>query len=266
MKKLKQLATTLLFVTLAGTARANHQFPLTIKPHPDVNIYLGNSSDGLFFPPTIAALQKHAFDILTTVQKKLGLERFALLKPLYRTDGRTIMANTETPPALACPGDYLVSNQPGLGLITATADCIPIIYIDPVHHAIGIAHAGWRSTAQQIATRVVHAMHEAFETDPKDLQIIFGPSIRGCCYEMQQDTFGELGVEIDGKCAHKDDEDKIFVDLSVCNQRQLIACGVQPDNIALRFNLCTKCNPPFFSYRRDGSRAGRQLSVVAITP
>jgi len=257
-----------------GAQSTQHQFPLTIKPYNDVLIYLGDASDnfyygdatdGFLFPPPVCELRTHALNLLIAVQNRLGLERIALLRPRHGAEGLALIDTTDVAPEISYPGDFLISNQPGLGLILAAADSLPIIYIDPAHHAAGIAHAGWRSTALHVAERVVEAMKEAFGSNPHELQILFGPSIRGCCYEMKEPALSQLGVEIDGHCARMH-EGKVFVDLPACNRQQLIACGVQPANITTRLNLCTMCNPQFCSYRRNGLRAGRQFSVVAITP
>ena len=239
-------------------------FPITIKPYEKIVIYFGNTTDGFFFPPPVETLRKHAFNILTSINKKLGLERFTLLKPLYGNTGHIITGSDHTSAALLT-GDYLISNTPERALMTATADCIPIICIDPVHCAVALIHAGWRSTAQHVTSRVIEQMKKIFNTDPCELQIIFGPGIRGCCYTVDEERVTQLGIAIDGECARKTEDGKLFVDLSVCNQKQLINCGVQSDNIATRFNRCTMCDTQFFSYRREGSRAGRQLSVIALT-
>ena len=81
-------------------------------------------------------------------------------------------------------GDGMVTNVPGIMLGILTADCLPVIVVDPKRRAIGVFHAGWRGTAKRIVEKGVGEMHRWFGSSPRDLKAAIGPGIRGCCYEV----------------------------------------------------------------------------------
>src|SRR5262249_7425277 len=77
-----------------------------------------------------------------------------------------------------------LTNRPGLLLAVQTADCVPILLVDPKKHAIAAVHAGWRGTLQRILTKAVGRMNMQFGTAPADLLAAIGPAIGPCCYEV----------------------------------------------------------------------------------
>src|SRR5713226_5378466 len=87
-------------------------------------------------------------------------------------------------PAEPCRGDASATNRSGLLLGVQTADCVPILLVDPKERAIAAVHAGWRGTLQRIVVKTIGRMHMQFGTDPADLLAAIGPSIGGCCYEV----------------------------------------------------------------------------------
>jgi len=149
-------------------------------------------------------------------------------------------------------GDALMENTPGRLIAVKTADCIPILLVDPRHRAVAAAHAGWRGTAQRIAAHAVAEMHRKFSSQPEDLHAAIGPGIGKCCYQV--------GPEVAGQFAEFADSNR-HVDLSAANRHQLAGCGVVHIYTA---QLCTMCMNDFHSYRRDKQQAGRMLSVVGI--
>ena len=84
--------------------------------------------------------------------------------------------------------DGLISNVPGMTLATSFADCVPLFFVDPVHQAIGLAHSGWRGTAEKMAVHMVRAMGKEFGSRPQDLYAAIGPSICQECYEVSEDV------------------------------------------------------------------------------
>jgi len=157
-------------------------------------------------------------------------------------------------------GDALLENMPGLLVAVKTADCIPLLMVDPVHRAVAAVHAGWRGSARKIATRAIGEMEAKYGTRPQDLHVAIGPGIGKCCYQVGPEVaaeFAEYGLEL---C---DSAQPVHLDLGEINCRQVAACGVDPSRTYLA-GLCTMCNQDFHSFRRDRQRAGRMLSVVGI--
>jgi polyphenol oxidase len=151
-------------------------------------------------------------------------------------------------------GDALIENTPGRLIAVKTADCIPILVVDPRQRAVAAVHAGWRGTVQGIAARAVQDMQKRFSSRPEDLLVAIGPGIGKCCYEV--------GPEVAGQFAEFADSHR-HVDLSSANRNQVAGCGVPLDQIYAA-DLCTLCNSDFHSFRRDKQQAGRMLSVVGI--
>ena len=134
-----------------------------------------------------------------------------------------------------------------------TADCIPLLLVDPGHRAVAAVHAGWRGTVAGIARSAVAALGAQFGSRTGDLRAAIGPAIGKCCYEVGPEVAARFGV--DGR-AH--------IDLAETVRRQLEAAGVGGQRIYMS-GLCTQCRAgEFHSFRRDGAAAGRLYSFVGI--
>ena len=83
--------------------------------------------------------------------------------------------------------DGLITNVPGLTLVTFFADCVPLYFVDPVHRAIGLSHSGWKGTVHRMGQKTIEAMGETFGTKPEDLRVCIGPSICRDCYEVSEE-------------------------------------------------------------------------------
>jgi polyphenol oxidase len=157
-------------------------------------------------------------------------------------------------------GDALLENTPGSLVAVKTADCIPLLMVDPVHRAVAAVHAGWRGSAQKIAALAVAQMQKEFATRPEDLHVAIGPGIGRCCYQVGPEVAAEFAAY---DPALRDSTQPVFLDLGEINRMQLVGAGVNQTRI-YRASICTMCDQDFHSYRRDKQRAGRMLSVVGI--
>jgi YfiH family protein len=157
--------------------------------------------------------------------------------------------------------DALITDQPGLLLAVRTADCLPILVADPEHRAVAAIHAGWRGLLAGILKEVLGRMAQQFGSHPEALLIAIGPAIGGCCYEVGPEVatqFRELFPE------RKDLDGRTHLDLTEAARRQLLEAGVRERSVAAA-GLCTRClGEEFYSWRRDGPRTGRMLSVIGI--
>lgn len=151
-------------------------------------------------------------------------------------------------------GDALIEITPGCAVAVKSADCVPILLVDERRRAVAAVHAGWRGTSQKIVQKAVIAMSSQYSSDAADLHAAIGPAIGACCYEVGAEVASQFGVT--GHPVH--------LDLAQINQQQLLESGVSAGRIYLA-GLCTKClEKEFYSWRRDGERAGRMLSVAGI--
>lgn len=190
-------------------------------------------------------------------------------------------------------GDGLITNTPGLLLGIQTADCLPVLLVDPVCRAVGAFHAGWRGTLARIVEKGAGEMRRWFGTDARDLHAAIGPGIHSCCYQVGEevrqqfeaqfryagDLFREVKEEDQVKNKYPllfltarppgheppDFGRKIFLDLVEANRRQLLDLGVRKKNI-FASDLCTSCRSDLlFSHRKEKGVTGRLMGVVGIT-
>ena len=187
-------------------------------------------------------------------------------------------------------GDGMITNAPGLLLGIQTADCLPVMLVDPKQRAVGVFHAGWRGTVKRIVEKGVGEMQRCFGTRSGDLKAAIGPGIHGCCYEVgdevrekfeSQFAYAErLFREVEESDpvrekypmlfltarapGHSILPKKIFLDLVEANRQQLLAAGVPEKNIEAS-PFCTNCRTDLlFSYRAEKGRTGRMMGVVGI--
>ncbi|MGO9009861.1 MAG: peptidoglycan editing factor PgeF [Bryobacteraceae bacterium] len=178
--------------------------------------------------------------------------RFERLATLHQVHSAECVAGAGRSGVLGA-GDALLENTPGAVVAVKTADCIPLLLVDPHRRAVAAVHAGWRGAVAGIAQRAVAALGAQFGSRAGDLHAAIGPAIGKCCYEVGPEVAAQFGV--DGR-AH--------IDLVEEVRRQLKAAGVDGRRIYVS-GLCTKCRADeFHSFRRDGAAAGRLYSFAGI--
>jgi YfiH family protein len=184
-------------------------------------------------------------------------------------------------------GDASITNRPGLLLAVQTADCVPILLVDPKKRAVAAIHAGWRGTLARIAVKAIGQLQMNFATNPVDLLSAIGPSIGPCCYEVGTEVATQFHSQFADAPAwfdefrtgdepnpvqwlnrmppgHQPPPKNVHLDLKKANRAQLLAAGLRPQNI-FTCDLCTACRPDLlFSYRKQGPQSGRMMSVICI--
>ena len=184
--------------------------------------------------------------------------------------------------------DGLVTNEPGLALVTYYADCVPLLFVDPVNKAIGAAHSGWRGTLAHMGQCMVDTMNKAFGTRPDELKAAIGPSICQSCYEvsgevaeqfvvldresedLRQEIY-ERGIYREGLSGRLPKvvepgrkQGKYQLDLWLANLLILCHAGVPLENIAVT-DICTCHNNRYlFSHRASGGRRGNLAAFLML--
>ncbi len=153
--------------------------------------------------------------------------------------------------------DGLLTSDIHLPIAVRTADCLSVFIFDPRKKTIGLVHAGWRGSLEGILRRAIERMTQAGDSKAEDFKIAFGPSIRSCCYQVGKEFHGYFPKEVQRK------ENGYYLDLVLVNRNQLRPFGVKDKNI-FDCNICTCCDSRFFSYRREGEKAGRMLSLMML--
>ncbi len=162
--------------------------------------------------------------------------------------------------------DGLITNEPGIVLACFYADCVPLYFVDPVNHAIGLAHSGWRGTVGRMGAHMVQAMQEAFGSRPEALITAIGPSICRSCYEVSEDVadafmreFPDREVVFPGR-----EPGKYQLDLWLANKNVLQQAGVTENHIHVT-DICTCHNPEYlFSHRASHGRRGNLAAFLMI--
>jgi hypothetical protein len=198
---------------------------------------------------------------ISDITSSFGLVSLIILDQVHGIDGHIITERNASMPFKSKVGDYLITNQPSVGLGVLTADCLPIIFIDKVHNAVGIAHAGWRGSVKNIALITLERMQQEYGTQIADLSVFFGPCAKICCYEVQPDFRNNF---TDDNAFFIQRGDQLFFDLPLLSASLLSVIGLPKTAINEQYNCCTICNDDYFSFRRQGEAAGRNVSVVWI--
>lgn len=186
-----------------------------------------------------------------------------------------------------CKGDASATNLRGLLLGIQTADCVPILLVDPKKRAVAAVHAGWRGTLARILQKTVGRMRLEFGSNPTDLLAAIGPSVGPCCYEVAADFVPKFTAQFADASSYFDEARSgeepnplqwlnmmppghqpppkgVHLDLRAANRSQLLAAGLREKNIFVS-DLCTACRTDLlFSYRREGALSGRLMAVIAI--
>ena len=164
-------------------------------------------------------------------------------------------------------GDALMTDRPGVLITVFTADCLPVIIIDPNHYAVAIAHAGWRGSLLRISEKTVFEMAKDFGSDPDSLLVGLGHRIGRCCFEVGREVWQQIEKEpfFSNRVITRKEGEKAWVDIARLNRILLLNAGVKPEHIA-DADICTVCHPEiFYSFRRDGIKGQNMVSGVAIT-
>ncbi len=184
------------------------------------------------------------------------------------SDGQSVTVESKAP----LHGDGLVTRQPGLVLGVLTADCVPILMADTRTRAVAALHAGWRGTLAGIVSEGLGMMSARFGSRSQDLVAAIGPAIRSCCFEVGDEVRTAFEEEFPYaselfSSRHQPSHGRSHLDLQEANRRQLLNLGFAAEQIAT-VEECTACSRlgdrrKYFSYRAEGGRTGRMLSVIA---
>jgi len=160
--------------------------------------------------------------------------------------------------------DTLLTASPEVWLAVHTADCVPVLMLDPGRPAAAVVHAGWRGVAAGAVPAAVARLQAAFGSDPARCLAAVGPAIGGCCYEVDRPVAEAMrGAPWWPPAARPAAPGKWYLDLRAAVRAQLTAAGVRPDHIEMTPG-CTRCEPDlFFSYRR-ARETGRMAACIRL--
>jgi hypothetical protein len=160
--------------------------------------------------------------------------------------------------------DALTVARPGVLVGIVTADCVPVLLVDPVRRVAAAVHAGWRGAALGVLEAAVERLARLHGSVAADVEAAIGPAIGGCCYVVGPEVRDAFRARTGDATAPAWERagDRLRVDLRAAAQLLLARVGV---TCAAVLGPCTACGEGYHSYRRDGAGAGRQLSFVGWT-
>ena len=161
------------------------------------------------------------------------------------------------------PCDGIITNDPGVTLLTLHADCGAYFVYDPVNSAVGLAHAGWKGTLGRIGSAMIQAMSREFGSKSKDMFVGIGPCICRNCFEVDK----ELGrrfideFDFDGLCS-AGKTGKLMLDLEMAAAVQFVESGILPKNLTIMGACTFEDRDMFYSYRRDNGITGSMAAFI----
>lgn len=161
--------------------------------------------------------------------------------------------------------DGLFTDKKNIALMTFHADCTPLFFYDSAKEVIGIAHAGWRGTLQNIAGIMVKAFIKKFGSDPENIKSAIGPSLGQCCFEVDKDVADMfISADLKYKDFMKMNGEKYHFDLWEINKYNMMKEGMKTSNIEIS-GLCSKChNDLLFSHRGQKGRRGLMCGIIMM--
>ncbi len=164
--------------------------------------------------------------------------------------------------------DGLVTNEPGIPLITFYADCVPLFFYDPVKKVIAMAHSGWKGTISFIGKKMISYMVKEYGSCAGDIVCAIGPSICQNCYEVSEEVairfLENFGTSYGDELLYKKENGKYQLNLHKACEITLLEAGIKKENLDIT-DLCTCCNPDLlFSHRASNGMRGNLAGVMMI--
>lgn len=239
---------------------------------------MGGVSEGRFatmnFTFTRGDDPEHVMENYRRIAGVLGVdERRMVLSHQTHTTNVKVVTEEDAGKGIIKERDYrdvdgLITNVPGITLVTFYADCVPLYFVDPVHQAIGLSHSGWRGTAERMGKVTLEAMKKQYGTRPEDVLCCIGPSICQDCFEVGEEVIAVFKKRFQERywmeLYYGKENGKYQLDLWRANQVILEEAGVRPERIQIT-DICTRCNPDYlFSHRVMGNDRGNLAAFLCL--
>ncbi|XP_062617908.1 purine nucleoside phosphorylase LACC1-like [Saccostrea cucullata] len=162
--------------------------------------------------------------------------------------------------------DGVTSDKFGITCAAPGADCVIILFADPIRRAFAAVHSGWKGTVANLPSETVKTMRDKFGCQSKDIFVVMGPSICKHCFDFGKDGIKQF-EDINPQCVLNNNSEKNpTVDLKLAIRTLLEYNGILPENIDdTSSSLCTVEHPELlYSYRRDGRPFGNQIGFIGL--
>ena len=182
---------------------------------------------------------------LENLIKDLNIDNYYILKQIHSNkvfDITNIPKNYE--------GDGLITNKSNIALVTKSKDCNSIFIIDTKNKILGNIHSGWKGTLHSIITIAINQMKEKYNSASKDIKIVFNPSIRECCFEVDNDVYDLFIKKYKDKSYYQKVGNKYHINLVKIIKDDAKKLEIKEENI-IDNNICTLCNRKLFNSHRN---------------
>ncbi|MDD3403155.1 MAG: peptidoglycan editing factor PgeF [Hespellia sp.] len=253
---------------LSETGIVNHGF----------STKLGGVSEGCYASMNLGFNRGDAEENVRENYRRFGaaigveVEDMVLSKQTHTTNVRIITeadrGNGLTVPQAFSDVDGMITNVPGLCLVTFYADCVPLYFVDPVRKAIGLSHSGWRGSVGKIGKITVEQMVQTYGCNPSDILATIGPSVCQDCYEVSEDVIEQFRTHYDEtyweSLFYKKENGHYQLNLWRANEIVFLESGILPEHMAVS-NVCTHCNHEvLYSHRAMGNERGSLCAFLAL--
>ncbi|MCB7303297.1 peptidoglycan editing factor PgeF [Bariatricus massiliensis] len=218
--------------------------------------------------------EEHVMENYRRIGAAIGVspDRMTASSQTHTTNVRAVTED-DIGKGIVYPRDYtdvdgLMTNLPDVCLVTYYADCVPLLFVDPVHRAIASSHSGWRGTVNRMGEITVQAMQRAYGSRPEDIVAAIGPSICQDCYEVSEDVIERFRAAFPetewASLFYGKPDGKFQLNLWRANELILLRAGIKREHLAVT-NLCTCCNSELlFSHRASHGKRGNLAAFLAL--
>ena len=175
---------------------------------------------------------------------------------------RTLARNAEPMQLVFEEADSLVSSEPGLGCGVRSADCVPVLIADLANGAVAAVHAGWRGVVAGVVAAALEELQRQPGSGSRCIAAI-GPHISRTAFEVSEEVANAVADAAgDARVIDRSLGAKPHIDLRHAVRLQLVKGGCGSASID-DVQGCTYTDAErFFSFRRDGERSGRHISII----
>lgn len=230
---------------------------------------LGNSVVGGFTTRDLGDFRKIQIIQQFFDNNEIPYRKIAILEQIHSTNINETNEDFLGTVEVLSETDGLITKEQNVCICIRTADCVPILFYDPIRRVIGASHQGWRGTLKGLAGKMVQHMR-ALGSDSRNIFVAMGPYINACCYAIDSDRFALFMQEMERfeKRAFLHFGERYHVNLGRINYEILCEAGISPEHIDF-FPFCTHCNKErFFSFRRFKEKKdeffGEMMSFIMI--
>lgn len=227
-----------------------------------MNKFEGLSFSSKFTNPNISASFSNKFlkSSLNDKRESFALQSSFVNRSLIipvQTHSKRVVFSNESGEIKNCDGSF--STNENLVCTIQVADCLPIYFAHKFKNVFGLIHAGWRGLVDQIIMSTGQLLLSN-KYKLEEFEVLIGPSIQSCCFEVQSDVVSLFDVKFVEKKINK----SFKVDLQHNAKSDLCVAGFLEKNIEV-VSICTFCNSDtYFSYRKDNKISGRMFGLIGL--